>query len=351
MGALFEKKPHKNFSKDKKSDKPRPKKNLSDHDDHDDSKKGGKRKNRDEKYAHSNRKFDRFGNLEEEEDRRSAPGQNNLNTKPSFFGMKSKENKSQHFLSKIRKTSKPKESDGREGMRLNKYLAHAGICSRREADEYISAGLVSVNGVRVVEMGVKILDTDVVKFNNETISAEKKVYILLNKPKDYVTTTSDPYAERTVMELVKDACKERVFPVGRLDRQTTGVLLLTNDGDLARKVLHPKFNKKKVYHATLDKALTKDNMNRLVEGFELEDGFTRVDAIGYVDPQSKEHVGIELHSGKNRIVRRMLEFLGYQVRKLDRVYFAGLTKKGVDRGHWRFLTDQELRVLKMGSYE
>jgi 23S rRNA pseudouridine2605 synthase len=236
-------------------------------------------------------------------------------------------------------------------IRLNKYIANSGICSRREADELISAGLVSVNGVVVSELGSKILPTDEIKYNGEKLREERKVYILLNKPKDFVTTLDDPNARRTVMELVASACRERVYPVGRLDRQTTGVLLLTNDGELTKTLTHPKYEKKKIYEVTLDKKVTHADLEKIVEGIELEDGVIRADAVAYASDDDKKTVGIELHSGKNRIVRRIFESLGYKVNKLDRVYFAGLTKKGMKRGQWRFLTEKEVTMLKMGSYE
>lgn len=217
--------------------------------------------------------------------------------------------------------------DPNEPIRLNKFLANAGVCSRREADEFITAGVVSVNGEVVTELGTKIKRSDVVKFHDEPVSIERKVYVLLNKPKDTVTTSDDPQERRTVMDLVKGACNERIYPVGRLDRNTTGVLLLTNDGDLASKLTHPKFLKKKIYHVHLDKNLTKADMDQIAAGIQLEDGEIHADAISYTDDFKKDQVGIEIHSGKNRIVRRIFESLGYKVVKLDRVFFAGLTKK------------------------
>ena len=241
--------------------------------------------------------------------------------------------------------------DPNEPIRLNKFLANAGVCSRREADEFITAGVVSVNGEVVTELGTKIKRADVVKFHDETVSIERKVYVLLNKPKDCVTTSDDPQARLTVMDLVKGACSERIYPVGRLDRNTTGVLLLTNDGDLASKLTHPKFLKKKIYHVYLDKNLTKADMDQIAAGVELEDGEIHADAISYADDIKRDQVGIEIHSGKNRIVRRIFESLGYKVVKLDRVFFAGLTKKGLRRGEWRYLTEQEVNFLRMGSFE
>lgn len=241
--------------------------------------------------------------------------------------------------------------DPNEPIRLNKFLANAGVCSRREADEFITAGVVSVNGQVVTELGTKIKRGDEVKFHDQAVSIERKIYVLLNKPKDTVTTSDDPQARRTVMDLVKGACEERIYPVGRLDRNTTGVLLLTNDGDLASKLTHPKYLKKKIYHVHLDKNLTKADMEQIAAGIELEDGEIHADAISYTDENKKDDVGIEIHSGKNRIVRRIFESLGYKVVKLDRVYFAGLTKKGLRRGDWRYLTEQEVNYLRMGSFE
>ena len=246
---------------------------------------------------------------------------------------------------------KEENIDPTEPLRLNKFLANAGVCSRREADEFIQAGVVTVNGEVVTELGTKILRTDEVKFHDTPVSLEKKVYVLLNKPKDYVTTSDDPQQRKTVMDLVKDVCPERIYPVGRLDRNTTGVLLLTNDGDLASKLTHPKFLKKKVYHVHLDKNLTSHDMDQIREGITLEDGEIKADAVEYADQHDKSQVGIEIHSGKNRIVRRIFESLGYRVTKLDRVQFAGLTKKNLRRGDWRFLTEKEVDMLRMGAFE
>ena len=242
-------------------------------------------------------------------------------------------------------------TDPNEPIRLNKFLANAGICSRREADEFITAGVVSVNGEVVTELGTKIKRTDEVKFHDETVSVERKVYVLLNKPKDCVTTSDDPQERKTVMHCVKDACKERIYPVGRLDRNTTGVLLLTNDGDMASKLTHPKYLKKKIYHVHCDKNVTKADLEQIASGITLDDGEIRADAVSYASETDKKQVGIEIHSGKNRIVRRIFESLGYKVVKLDRVYFAGLTKKGLKRGDWRFLTEMEVNMLRMGSFE
>ena len=242
-------------------------------------------------------------------------------------------------------------TDPNAPIRLNKFLANAGICSRREADEFITAGVVSVNGVVVTELGTKVKRTDEVKFHDQPVSIERNVYVLLNKPKDCVTTSDDPQERKTVMELVKDACSERIYPVGRLDRNTTGVLLLTNDGDLASKLTHPKFLKKKIYHVYCDKNVTKADLDKIVSGITLDDGEVHADAVSYASDTDKSQVGIEIHSGKNRIVRRIFEALGYRVIKLDRVYFAGLTKKGLRRGDWRYLTEQEVNFLRMGSFE
>ena len=246
---------------------------------------------------------------------------------------------------------KEENYDPNEPIRLNKFLANAGVCSRREADEFIQAGVVTVNGLVVTELGTKVLRTDEVKFHDAPVTPEKKVYVLLNKPKDYVTTSDDPQQRKTVMELVKGACPERIYPVGRLDRNTTGVLLLTNDGDLASKLTHPKFLKKKIYHVYLDKNVTAHDMQQIAEGITLEDGDIKADDIQYADAVDKKQVGIEIHSGKNRIVRRIFESLGYKVTKLDRVQFAGLTKKNLRRGDWRYLTEEEVDRLRMGAYE
>ena len=241
--------------------------------------------------------------------------------------------------------------DPNEPIRLNKFLANAGICSRREADEFIQAGAVKVNGEVVTELGTKVMRTDEIFFHEAPVTLEKKVYVLLNKPKDYVTTSDDPQQRKTVMDLVKNVCPERIYPVGRLDRNTTGVLLLTNDGDLASKLTHPKFLKKKVYHVFLDKPVAPQDMQQIAEGVDLEDGEVHADAIEYSSETDKSQVGIEIHSGKNRIVRRIFEALGYRVVKLDRVLFAGLTKKNLRRGDWRFLTEKEVDMLRMGAFE
>lgn len=242
---------------------------------------------------------------------------------------------------------KQKQAADSGEMRLNRFVANAGICSRREADKYIEAGLVTVNGKRVTELGTRVKEGDEVRFDGRRLSAEKKVYLLLNKPKDFVTTTDDPHAERTVMDLVKNACEERIYPVGRLDRNTTGLLLFTNDGDLSKKLTHPSHNKKKIYQVSLDKPVSQKHIQMIAEGIELEDGPIVADAISYIKTEEKTEVGIEIHSGKNRIVRRIFEHFGYRVKKLDRVFFAGLTKKNLPRGKWRFLSDKEIQFLKM----
>jgi len=236
-------------------------------------------------------------------------------------------------------------------IRLNKFLANAGICSRREADEYIQAGVISVNGEIVTEMGVKVLLTDKVMFHDQAVRSERKVYLLLNKPKDCVTTSEDTHDRLTVLDLVKNACSERIYPVGRLDRNTTGVLLLTNDGDLASKLTHPKYDKKKIYHVALDKPLEEADYNAILAGITLEDETIAADALEFVKPGDLKQVGIEIHSGQNRVVRRIFEKLGYKVIRLDRVFFAGLTKKSLPRGKYRFLNEREISMLKMGAHE
>ncbi len=233
-------------------------------------------------------------------------------------------------------------------IRLNKYIANAGICSRREADRLIQSGVIKVNGKIVTDLGVKVSPGDKVQYDDQTLKAEKKHYVLLNKPKGYITTTDDPFERNTVMKLIQNACKERIYPVGRLDRNTMGLLLFTNDGDLAKKLTHPKHKVKKIYHVVLDKNLKRSDLNIIAKGITLDDGVIKVDSIAYVsDSDSKKEVGIELHSGKNRIVRRIFEKLEYRVVKLDRVIFAGLTKKDIPRGKWRRLTEKEVNFLKM----
>ena len=234
-------------------------------------------------------------------------------------------------------------------MRLNRYIANAGLCSRREADTFIATGCVMINGKIVSEMGHQVLPGESVSFNGRIISAEKKMYVLLNKPKGYVTTLEDPHADKTVMELIANACSERIYPVGRLDKSTTGLLLFTNDGDMTKRLTHPKYNRKKIYHVFLDQKVTKNHLQDMVDGITLEDGFVVADSVSYVNEEDKKQVGIEIHSGKNKIVRRIFEHLGYKVEKLDRVYFCGLTKKDLPRGRWRFLTEEEVNLLKMTS--
>ncbi len=237
-----------------------------------------------------------------------------------------------------------------EKIRLNRFIANSGVCSRREADELIGMGHISVNGKRVTDLGTKVGYSDDVRYKGKRLSAEKKIYILLNKPKGYVTTVEDPHAEHTVLELIGDACPERVYPVGRLDKDTTGVLLLTNDGDLTGKLTHPRFNRKKIYHVFLDRPVAKDDLFRLTAGIELEGVKVSADAVSYADPDDRSQIGIEIHSGQNRVIRRLFESMYYRVKKLDRVYFAGLTKKNVQRGKWRFLNEKEISMLKRGAY-
>ena len=249
-----------------------------------------------------------------------------------------------------KRPSAAKDSDGL--VRLNKYIANAGICSRREADQLIATGVVQVNGKTITEMGYKVKPTDIIKYGGQTLRKERLVYLILNKPKDYITTVDDPQERRTVLELIHGACKERVYPVGRLDRATTGLLMFTNDGELTKKLTHPRYGVRKIYHVELDKPLKRADMDKIADGVELEDGLIKVDEITYVgDGTDKAQVGIELHSGKNRIVRRIFEHMGYNVRKLDRVMFGPLTKKDLPRGRWRLLTEAEVGMLKMISAE
>lgn len=286
-------------------------------------------------------------------DNRGGGYNNRDNRSNGNFGGNRPQNRNNNSKYSFQKQLKYREEnfDPNEPLRLNKYLANAGVCSRREADEFIKAGVVKVNGETVTELGTKVKRMDQVAFHDQPVKLEHKIYILLNKPKNCVTTADDPQERLTVMDLVKTACHERIFPVGRLDRNTTGVLLLTNDGDLSSKLTHPKYLKKKIYHVWLDKDVTIADMQKLAEGIELEDGEIHADAISYVGEDSKDQVGIEIHSGRNRIVRRMFETLGYRVIKLDRVYFAGLTKKSLKRGQWRFLSDKEVGMLRMGAFE
>ena len=238
----------------------------------------------------------------------------------------------------------------KEEVRLNKFIANSGVCSRREADNFILAGVVTVNGEVVTELGTKVnINTDDVRFNGERLKGEEKVYIVMNKPKGYVTTASDPHADKTVMDLLK-GCSARVFPVGRLDKNTTGVLMFTNDGEIAEKLTHPSYDKKKIYQVSLDGKLKKEDYDKILSGIELPDGMIAADELEYIEEDDHRKLGIEIHSGKNRIVRRIFESLGYEVKALDRVYFAGLTKRGLKRGEWRYLTEGETNLLKMGAY-
>ena len=238
----------------------------------------------------------------------------------------------------------------KDEIRLNKFIANSGVCSRREADNFILAGVVTVNGEVVTELGTKVnINTDDIRFNGERLKGENKVYIVMNKPKGYVTTASDPHADKTVMDLLK-ACPTRVFPVGRLDKNTTGVLMFTNDGEIAEKLTHPSYDKKKIYQVSLDSKLRQEDFEKILSGVELNDGVIAADELEYIEADDHRKLGIEIHSGKNRIVRRIFESLGYEVKALDRVYFAGLTKKGIKRGDWRYLTEGEVNLLRMGAY-
>jgi 23S rRNA pseudouridine2605 synthase len=254
------------------------------------------------------------------------------------------------YRKNVKKEKTAVEPVKNELIRLNKFIAASGVCSRREADEIIQKGYITVNGKQVTDMGIKVTIEDDVRYKSRKLSAEKKVYILLNKPKDYVTTVEDPHADKTVIDLIGNACSERVYPVGRLDKSTTGVLLLTNDGDLAGKLTHPKYKRRKIYHVFLDKIVSKNDLFKLTEGIELDGETIIADAVSYADQADRSQIGIELHSGQNRVVRRLFEKLGYDVKKLDRVYFAGLTKKNLPRGKWRFLTEKEINMLKRGIF-
>lgn len=270
---------------------------------------------------------------------------------PSFRKKKSQSENSK-YSKKKQLEYKKRNVDPAAPVRLNKFLANAGICSRRDADVYIASGVVSVNGEIVTSLGTKVLPyKDKVLFHDQAVHAEKKVYILLNKPKDCVTTVEDAHAKFTVLDLVKDACSERIYPVGRLDKNTTGVLLLTNDGELTKVLTHPKFDKKKIYQVTLDKNVSVGDLEKIANGIVLEDGEIHADEIAYVDENDKKTIGIEIHSGRNRIVRRIFEHFGYKVMKLDRVFFAGLTKKNLPRGRWRFLSEKEINLLRMKAFE
>ena len=252
--------------------------------------------------------------------------------------------------SKTGKSISKQTGDISENIRLNRFIANSGVCSRREADELISKGMISVNGSQVTDLGTKVKYSDDVRYKGKKLSSEKKVYVLLNKPKGYVTTVEDPHAEHTVIDLLGNDFPERVYPVGRLDKETTGVLLLTNDGDLTGKLTHPKYNRRKIYHVFLETPVVKNDLFKLTEGIQLDDELVVADAVSYADPEDKSQIGIELHSGQNRVIRRLFESLGYRVKKLDRVYFAGLTKKNLPRGKWRFLSEKELSMLKRGVF-
>lgn len=295
------------------------------------------RNERTERYSRDTERTPKGGSRSQSAERTSQRG----GTKRSFTPKRDE---------KPRSYPKYNPNRGNGEIRLNRFISQSGVCSRREADDFILAGVVTVNGKVVTELGTKILPTDEVRFNDEKLQGEKHVYIVLNKPKGYVTSLDDPYADKTVMDLVKDACTERVYPVGRLDKNSLGLLLITNDGDVTRQLTHPSNRKKKIYQVTLDKPLTRADMDTLTEGITLEDGDIFADEVAYAS-EDKKTVGVEIHSGRNRIVRRMFEHLGYTVQKLDRVYYAGLTKKNLKRGAWRFLTKDEVMRLKTGQYE
>jgi 23S rRNA pseudouridine2605 synthase len=302
--------------------------------------------NRPNNYNNNNNRFDkpRNNNYQQNNNDRYGDDSQKVNFRPRKNSVEGKERKSFSAYKEVVDLTKP--------VRLNKYLANAGICSRREADEYIQAGVISVNDVIVTELGTKVLPTDKIMFHEQTVRTERKIYLILNKPKDYVTTVEDTHDRKTVMDLVKTACSERIYPVGRLDRNTTGVLLFTNDGDLAARLTHPKYEKKKIYDVVLDRDLEEEDFNKILnEGVELDDGIIKADDLAFVKEDSRKKVGIEIHSGKNRVVRRLFDKLGYKVRYLDRVYFAGLTKKNLPRGKFRFLNGKEISTLKMGAYE
>ncbi|MBA3705788.1 MAG: rRNA pseudouridine synthase [Bacteroidetes bacterium] len=275
--------------------------------------------------------------------------------RPSFDNSRGRDYKKKPYVKKTYSTnktsvSKPQRTEDDGKIRLNKYLSNAGISSRREADQLIASGVVQVNGKTITEMGFRVSPTDIIKYGGQTLKKERMVYLILNKPKDYITTFDDPQKRRTVLELVQGACKERIYPVGRLDRATTGLLMFTNDGDLTKKLTHPRYGVRKIYHVELDKPLKRQDLDQIAEGIELEDGPIKVDEVTYVgNGADKTQVGVEIHSGKNRIVRRIFEHMGYNVRKLDRVMFGSLTKKDLARGRWRFLTEAEIGILKMIS--
>ena len=324
---------------EKQSD--RPKFGRSDRDEKQSDRPKFGRSDRDEKRS-DRPKFGRSDRDEKQSDRPKF-GRSDRNEKQSDrpkFGKPDRDEK---------RSSRPKPGNpDKDLIRLNRYLANAGVCSRREADELIRAGAVSVNGVIVTELGTKVSSTDKVQYGDQTLKREKLQYLLLNKPKGYITTLDDPQDRKTVFSLIQDACKERIYPVGRLDRNSTGLLLFTNDGDLAKKLTHPSYGVTKLYHVELDKQLTKNDFAKIMEGVELEDGFVKFDAMEYTsEGSSKKELGVQIHSGRNRIVRRVFESFGYTVVKLDRVLFAGLTKKNLPRGKWRFLAQEEINHLKM----
>ena len=293
----------------------------------------GRRDNREESRGSQNR------NKFEKRDRPSAP-------KKFYKKPDEQEDKAKSFILK-RKLDKISKQVEKDTIRLNKYIANSGICSRREADELITQGLVEVNGKVVTEMGYQVQKTDRVVFDGQSITPEKPVYVLLNKPKGYISTTKDEKARKTVMDLVANASPYRLFPVGRLDRQTTGLILLTNDGHLTKKLTHPSFGVKKIYHVTLDRKLSVEDLRTIADGVRLEEGVAEVDSISYIEGKPKNEVGREIHIGWNRVVRRIFKKMGYEVEALDRVIFAGLTKKNIKRGHWRILTEMEVNNLKM----
>ncbi|MBP7848795.1 MAG: RNA-binding S4 domain-containing protein [Lentimicrobiaceae bacterium] len=300
-------------------------------------------KRQDEERPVRRRSTEQEGKTERSDGRRPYVRQEDRDRNPRY----KKEDERGYRSSSGRTGSKKDHAIAREGMRLNKYIAHAGICSRREADTLIASGVVQVNGKVITEMGYKVMTGDKVQLGEQTLRAEKLFYVALNKPKGYITTTDDPEERRTVMELVREACRERIYPVGRLDRNTTGVLLLTNDGEMAKKLTHPRHGVRKIYHVHLDRNLSKKDMEQIVAGVELEDGLVKVDDIAWVEgANDKKQIGITLHSGRNRIVRRLFEHLGYEVVKLDRVSFAGITKKLIPRGKWRHLSQEEINILK-----
>lgn len=298
--------------------------------------------------------------MDKKENRLSKGKKSNFSKKTSKGGFNKDKSKDENYKSKVRKYKKGagkrpsgkelnKSTDFTEPTRLNKFIASAGICSRRDADDLISKGKVKVNGKVITEMGYKVSIKDKVEVEGKAINPEKKVYILLNKPKDCVSTVKDKHADKTVLDIIDHEGNERLYPVGRLDRNTTGVLLITNDGDLTKKLTHPSHQKKKIYHVFLDKVISKGELQDILEGIELEDGLIKADSIDFANENDKREVGIEIHSGKNRVVRRIFAHLGYNVEKLDRVYFAGLTKKNLPRGRWRYLTEKEVGQLKRGA--